>query len=128
MGHEILTTEQADLHMVWNGLRIFIKPLPDYMFDYQMWEDAMCQSTALHANACGFLLSYMWIFRSPSDFRIAAELGLISSHLSWNDWRAFADEFFSTIEFDVLGKVNKRYQYGEMRLSRLNIIYRVLYI
>jgi len=56
---QIFITEQADLHLVWHESRIFIKPLPDYIFDYQIWNDTICNNAALYASSCGFLLSYV---------------------------------------------------------------------
>lgn len=125
---QIFITEQADLHLVWHESRIFIKPLPDYVFDHQIWNDIICNNAALHASFCGFLLSYVWLLCYPSDFKVAVELGLVSSEVSWNDWTSFVDEFLSNIDCDTLDSVNKRYRYGELRLNRLNIIYRLTHI
>ncbi|TVY32006.1 hypothetical protein LSUB1_G007740 [Lachnellula subtilissima] len=125
---QILITEQADLHMVWHESRFFLKPLPDYIFDYDVWKSTICKDAALHASSCGFLLSYVWLLRHPSDLKIALELGLISSKIKWEDWTLFVDTFVSNIDYEALNTVNKRYHYGELRLSRLNTIYRLLHI
>ncbi|TVY88426.1 hypothetical protein LAWI1_G004846 [Lachnellula willkommii] len=125
---QILITEQADLHMVWHESRIFLKPLPDYIFDYEVWKTTICNDAALHASSCGFLLSYVWLLRHPSDLKIALELGLISPEISWEDWILFIDTFLANIDYEALDTVNKRYHYGELRLSRLNTIYRLLHI
>ncbi|KAF2499994.1 hypothetical protein BU16DRAFT_522852 [Lophium mytilinum] len=119
---QIIIVEQADLHLVWQEARIFLKPLPDYLLDHQFWEDTICYDAELHANACGFLLSYVWLVRHPSDLRIASELGLLSSQMQWEDWVVFADTLLTNIDHDALDTINKRYQYGELRLSRLNLI------
>ncbi|TVY32371.1 hypothetical protein LOCC1_G007723 [Lachnellula occidentalis] len=125
---QILITEQADLHMVWHESRIFLKPLPDYIFDYEFWKGTICNDAALHASFCGFLLSYVWLIRHPSDLKIALELGLISSKISWEGWTVFVDTFLLNIDYEALDTVNKRCHYGELRLSRLNAIYRLLHI
>jgi hypothetical protein len=114
--------------MVWHESRLFIKPLPDYILDHQIWSDTLCNNPALHASSCGFLLSYVWLLCYPSDLKIAVELGLVSSDVTWNHWTIFVDAFLSKIDTEALDMVNKRYWYGELRLDRLNIIYRLTHI
>ena len=125
---QIFVTEQADLHLVWYESRIFIKPLPDYIFDHQVWSDTICKNPTLHASSCGFLLSYVWLLCYPSDLKVAIEIGLVSSEVSWNDWTTFVDSFLSNFDYEALDSVNKRYRYGELRLSRLNTIHRFIHI
>jgi hypothetical protein len=128
MERQILITEQADLHLVWYESRIFLKPLPDYILDYQFWKETICNNAALHASSCGFLLSYIWLLCYPSDLKIASELGLVSPKINWEDWTIFVDTFLSNIDYEALDMVNQRYHYGELRLSRLNTIYRLTHI
>lgn len=128
IGREIVITEQADLHLVWHESRMFLKPLPSYMLDYKFWEDTICRRAALHASSCGFLLSYVWLLCYPSDLRFASELGLISSEIQWEDWTIFVDTFLSRVDHQNFSMVNKRYRYGELRLNRLNTIYRLTHI
>jgi len=128
MERQILITEQADLHLVWHESRIFLKPLPDYILDYQFWEETICNDAALHASSCGFLLSYVWLLCHPSDLKIALELGLLSPGISWEDWTIFVDTFLLHIDYEALDMINKRYRYGELRLSRLNTIHRLTHI
>ena len=128
MERQIVITEQADLHLTWHESRIFLKPLPDYLFDDRLWETIICQNATLHANSCGFLLSYVWLLCHPSDLRIAVETGLVSSQITWENWTKFVDAFFSNVDCAALDTVNQRYQYGELRLARLNIIYRLTHI
>lgn len=107
---------------------MFLKPLPDYIFDYQFWEETICNDAVLHASSCGFLLSYVWLLCYPSDLQIALELGLVSSQVSWEDWTSFVDTLLSNIDYETFEMVNKRYRYGELRLNRLNIIHRCTHI
>ncbi len=125
MEREIVVTEQADLHLVWNRSRIFIKPLPEYLLSHTFWSTYLGSSSDLRASACGFLLSYVWLICHYSDFKIALDLGLVPSHLCWPDWTAYATSFLDHIDHVGLADVNKRYRYGELRLSRLNAIYRL---
>jgi hypothetical protein len=54
----ILITEDPDEHLVWLEAPIFIKPLPDYLLDYEYWRDNLCTDEELCKSACGLLLSY----------------------------------------------------------------------
>jgi len=119
---QIVITEQVDLR---HEPRIFPKPLPDYILNHQFWKETICNNAALHASSCGFLLSYAWLLCHPSDLKIALELGLISSEIIWKDWTTFVDTVLTNIDCEALDMVNKRYQYGELRLSRLHAIYRL---
>jgi len=61
--------------------------------------------------------SYFYLIRHQSDFDIALEKKLISSTTDFNELLYFL-RFFGDIGDDV---VTPRYQYGELRLSRLNL-------
>ncbi|RDW73478.1 hypothetical protein BP6252_07385 [Coleophoma cylindrospora] len=125
---QIVITEQADLHMVWNESRIFLKPIPDYLFDHGVWKDTICKDKDLYATCCGFLLSYIWLVCRQSDLKIASESGLISSKICWKGWTGFVNEVLSKVDYDHLPSINERYKYGELRLNRLNLIYRMTHI
>ncbi|KAK2810988.1 hypothetical protein FQN50_002581 [Emmonsiellopsis sp. PD_5] len=107
----ILVTEIPDEHLVWRESEIFIKPIPEFLLSYKLWEDRLCRDEELHQCACGFLLSYSWLVCYKSDFRIAKEVGLLPAEIEWEQWNRF---------------VSKRYRYGELRLSRLHSIYRFM--
>ncbi|KAG9246908.1 hypothetical protein BJ878DRAFT_416034 [Calycina marina] len=132
----IIATEQADLHLTWSNSYIFIKPLPPYLLVADFWAKNLCNDT-LHENACGFLLSYAWLIRSQSDFEIATKddltPSLLPAKLEWNEWQTFMSEFLANVSPNTLYppdhgvvdlKISKRYQYGELRLGRINKIYR----
>ena len=107
---------------------MFLKSLPDYLLDYQLWKETLCEINELHTSACGFLLSSVWLVFQPSDLRVATELRLLSSQIRWVDWTIFVDTFLSNIDYDALDTVNKRYRYGELRLNRLDAIYRLTHM
>ncbi|KAF2814950.1 uncharacterized protein BDZ99DRAFT_458909 [Mytilinidion resinicola] len=115
LGRNILVTEDPDEHLVWFESDIFIKPLPDFLLDWNFWND----------TACGLLLSYAWLVRHKSNLNIAKESGLLSKSMEWSKWVEFIDVFLDNINCETLSDVNKRYKYGELRLSRLNAIYRL---
>ncbi|KAJ3454429.1 hypothetical protein MRS44_018323 [Fusarium solani] len=117
-------TESTDEHLVWHETCIFIKPIPEYLLDYEFWEQELCADEALHKSACGLLLSYAWLVCYRSDLRIAVEAGLLPANIDWNAWTAFMMDFTSHIDTSTLCQVDSRYGYSELRLSRLNTLYR----
>jgi len=123
LGREIIITEDPNEHLVWHKTRIFIKPLPIFLLDLNCWTLKICKSKQVHEAACGFLLSYAWLVRHESDFRIAREKGLLPSFIHWAAWTEFINEFLEHIDLQSLSDVSPRYRYGELRLSRLNKIY-----
>lgn len=50
----------------------------------------------------------------------------MSKDIEWPDWIKFLEAFLNKINLETLGNVNMRYLYGELRLTRLNTIYRLL--
>jgi hypothetical protein len=132
MDLRILRTEQADLHILRVSDRIFVKPLPAYILSYTFWEKYLCSSNnlearALHKSVCGFLLSYVWLIVSELDLRIAHESQLLPRGVTWSWWKAFVASFLAHVDPNALDQVNIRYHYGELRLSRINSIYRIRY-
>ncbi len=125
LGRDLVTTEQVDLHMVRQETRIFVKPMPDFLLDYDFWKDHICRNTNLYECGCGFLLSYVWLVCSKSDLRMAQDAGLLGPGISWEGWVSFSRSLLQTIDIQTLEQVNRRYHYGELRLSRLNWIYRL---
>jgi hypothetical protein len=125
LGRDIIITEDPNEHLVWHKTRIFIKPLPIFLVDLDCWAQKICKTKQLHEAACGFLLSYAWLVRHESDLRIAREKGLLPDFFDWATWTEFISEFLEHIDLQSLSGVSPRYQYGELRLSRLNKIYRI---
>ncbi|KAH8802639.1 hypothetical protein F5884DRAFT_681678 [Xylogone sp. PMI_703] len=126
MGFDIVPTEKADLHLLKFSHKLLVKPLPQYMLDYEFWSKYLC-TKELHGSACGFLLSYVWLICSPLDLKMAHQLHLIPSHIEWRWWVAFVTEFIPNVDTNTLHQVNKRYHFGELRLRRINTIYRLRY-
>jgi hypothetical protein len=124
MNRVICLTEVPDEHMVWHESRIFIKPIPEYLLNYNYWEKELCADEDLHKCACGLLLSYSWLIGRKSDFHIAKDTGILPEEIDWPTWTDFMNEFLNQINPYTLHQVNKRYEYGELRLARLNSLYR----
>jgi hypothetical protein len=123
MGFDILLTEQADLHLLKFSNKIFVKPLSEYMLNYGFWDKYLCESKELHESACGILLSYVWLICSPLDLKLAHQLDLLSSEITWKWWKTFVADFLSHVDANALNEINKRYHFGELRLGRINSIY-----
>ncbi|KAJ5124175.1 uncharacterized protein N7515_008000 [Penicillium bovifimosum] len=81
-----------------------------------------CSRCDLSKSALGFLTSYIALIQYPSDFIIAQEYNLLPAELTWPQWRALVQNL---LDDDVMNpdRINRRYKYGELRLSRLNKIY-----
>ncbi|KAJ4267003.1 hypothetical protein NW762_003101 [Fusarium torreyae] len=121
----IYPTEIPDEHLVWHDASIFIKPMPDYLLDYEFWEQELHNDVALYRSAYGLLVSYAWLVRYKSDLRIASEAGLLPADIHWNDWVTFVTDLNVRLDSTTSCEVNRRYRYGELRLSRLNTLYRL---
>lgn len=124
IGRDIILTEQADLHLTWRKDRIYIKPLPDYLLSHGVWKDVILPDERLALDAKGLLLSYLWLIRHPSDWKIATEKGLISDKINWERWTRLSVVLHDNIDHHMLTDVNPRYLHGELRLGRLDFIYR----
>ena len=125
IGRKIIITERADLHLLWGDGGLFLKPLPDYLLSYSIWDRALRKDNYLSENARGFLLSYLWLVRHKSDFVIAQRENVVSNDLTWEQWTKFSTTISTTIASDSLDGINPRYLYGELRLGRVNLIYRL---
>lgn len=56
-----------------------------------------------------------------SDFLIAKERHLLPTELQWSQWRAIVDQLDTS---HIYARIDPRFFHGELRLSRLNKIYR----
>lgn len=124
-GMDIFLTEQMDLHLLRFSHRLLVKPLPRYLLSFGFWEKYLCEPKELHKSACGLLLSYIWLICSPLDMKMAHELDLLPSDITWSWWKTFVTDVFSHLDVNTLDQVNKRFHFGELRLARINAIYRI---
>jgi hypothetical protein len=142
---EIVVTEQLDLHLVWSSAAsssIYLKPLPRFLFCPTFWRTQICPRPKQYQIALGFLLSYVALIEREVDYNLAIHHGLIPREVTWVGWLALVDEMFSASaetkpfnmgpasasSVELLGgraSVNRRFHYGELRLGRLNWIYRL---
>jgi hypothetical protein len=128
LGREIVISDQAELHLTWRESTLYLKPLPKPLLDYNFWESKLCSDDTgddLYKNAAGLILSYIWLISSKQDLAIAHEKNLVPKGLKWKIWAKFSRDFLkynNLIGLDT--QVAKRYEYGELRVTRLNKIYR----
>ena len=121
----IVAIGRADLHLLWFGDIIYIKPLPRFLLSVQFWEKYLVASPEIYCDAMGLLRSYMWLIGHDVDFLIAKDRHLIPEELTWREWRDVVQTILSQ------DKINhsiypERYRYGELRLARVNAIYRFM--
>ncbi|KAF2845558.1 hypothetical protein T440DRAFT_264230 [Plenodomus tracheiphilus IPT5] len=127
MGFNVLPTQQMDLHLLKFSNNMILKPLPEWMVSYDFWTKYICPKKELHHSACGFLLSYVWLITTPLDLKLAHEETLLPSFVTWHWWKDFVTDFYGHVDINSLHQVHPRYQFGELRLSRINSIYRTRY-
>jgi hypothetical protein len=139
---EIMTDERIDMHLVWESERkVHIKPVPRYLFSSQFWEKYLCKGQTgdgqhdsdrdahepdrrnhIYKCALGFLSSYVALIQFESDLAIARTHHLLPPEVTWNEWVNLVRQLLANGATDPQ-KINSRYLYGELRLSRLNKIY-----
>ena len=128
-GRIIVLAEDPHLHLVWYYDRIFIKPIPQYLLSEPFWEFLEAQDQDLWKAAVGFMRSYAYLIQYETDFKLAQDkLDLIptkngTNPITFEDFWKFIKPFKDAGD----GLVAPRYQYGELRLTRLNMMMRVLF-
>lgn len=118
---EIRVTESPGLHLVWYYELIFIKPIPAYFYSQAFWEYLENADKKLYKASLGFMRSYYMLIQYNLDFELACNLRLIPAKSDGN--MPTYEEWCDFIEpFAVVGDdhVNRRYHYGELRLTRIN--------
>ncbi len=125
-GYETLGTQQMDLHLLRFSNKLLIKPLPEYLLSTSFWTQHLCgpHDAAHWETATGWLLTYIWLLTTPLDLKIAHDHALIPASVTWSWWKAFATDFVHNVDVNTLHQVNRRFHFGDLRLSRINTIYR----
>jgi hypothetical protein len=123
---KLVVTEQMDLHLLWYRQVIFIKPLPAWLLDGDFITQHLSKDIALTRVANGFLATYACLVVHRSDFHIAKEAHLLPENLEWNDWRRLTPKLADLLNGIATGQkdCSPRFYFGELRLSRVNMIYR----
>jgi len=121
---EIVIAEELGLHLVWAKSRILIKPLPDFLLNYDFWETNISCEPQLHRAACGLLFSYCGLIRFDHDLQVAKEYYLVNGDLDYRTWTEFVRTVLPNLNPKDPNTMDTRFQYGELRLNRLDTIYR----
>ncbi|PGH33835.1 hypothetical protein GX50_03314 [[Emmonsia] crescens] len=147
LNREIFITEHMDMHLVWTEGRVFLKPIPRFLLEPHFWTEYLscregckclhheggvgipgnaqeCPHRKLRKSALGFLYSYAALISHESDFYIAKDKRLLPAEeegLTWQGWRTFVEQLDTA---HIYPNIIPRFIYGELRLSRLNKIYR----
>ncbi|MCJ1358540.1 MAG: hypothetical protein MMC33_008540 [Icmadophila ericetorum] len=145
---QIILTEDPRLHLVWNEDRIFVKPLPKYLLSYEFWTRFMIpepsqmsvkreQSLPPYSATCpswirptdtivqaakGLLRSYAFLVKYESDFELARLHQLLPPSVTFEQFCDFKSRFLDIEDEEV----SPRYSYGELRLTRLNMLSKLL--
>ncbi|KAK0703407.1 hypothetical protein B0T26DRAFT_731201 [Lasiosphaeria miniovina] len=127
-GRSIVPTEDPRLHLTWHPDRIYIKPIPVFLLNYEFWTTYLQPSTQNSSSgfdssiAVGFLRSYALLVPHRLDFMLAKEAYLIPDDVSdWLQWSKFITHFRHLSDESVA----RRYHYGQLRISRLNWAVRI---
>lgn len=123
LGRALCITQRVEEHLVWHEHRIYLKPLPEYLLDPSFWEKELCTSHHLHQQAYGFLISYTWLISYEKDLRLAKEVGLVPSSVEWSSWQILVEDLQFSGNSQAY-QVGQRYIYGELRLSRIELLHR----
>jgi hypothetical protein len=123
-GRVIISSEDMALHLVWHEDKMFIKPIPPALLNYDFWINYLRgEKTQFDREiALGFLRSYGLLIRHRTDLNIALDKGLVPKHVDWLQWELFIESFRNLEDREVA----KRYHFGSLRLTRLNVLIRIL--
>lgn len=83
-----------------------------------------CPMKKYRRTALGFMFTYTALISYESDFAIALDKHLLPQNEQpplWGTWRKLVKEILKP---DIYDQIDRRFIYGELRLDRLNWIYR----
>ena len=127
LNRAIVPTTEPSLHLVWTSGRIFVKALPAYVLSPHFYDHYLRPSNC-HPLALGLLHSYLALIPTELDFELARQANLLPSSLDWTTWRDLTRRVLEDYpDNTIYASLPRRYVYGELRLGRLNKIYRCLY-
>ncbi|TPX13366.1 uncharacterized protein E0L32_006096 [Thyridium curvatum] len=121
-GRKFQITEEPGLHLISYYDRIFIKPIPPYLFCREFWDFIREEDSQVYQAAAGFMRTYCYLIRYEVDFSKATspEMALIpfvdGQALSFDSFVHFISQFNSLNNYQV----SPRFSYGTLRLTRLN--------
>ncbi|KAL5389032.1 hypothetical protein DPSP01_002735 [Paraphaeosphaeria sporulosa] len=137
-GSHVTVSEDPGLHLVRKYDVIFIKPIPHCLLNFNFWVSYLMPGHGgsgagqdLHdparlksstRSALGLLRTYGYLIRHESDFLVARSNHLIPRDVSYTQFQYFIHPFRELPDFVV----SPRYEYGHIRMTRLNLAIRIL--
>jgi hypothetical protein len=97
------------------------------MLDLEFIRNQVSKSAEALGAVNGLLMSYARLITYKSDFRIAKDEHLLPDTIEWGDWQSLVEERLAPLVADIVAdrvSCAPRFQFGELRLSRINMIYR----
>jgi hypothetical protein len=126
-GRQFERVDEHGLHLVWKNETQYIKPLPSCFNPAA--PDATPDFRKLKPCLRGLFHSYMKLIWSEFDFDLAIEECLLpesfKGHGGWDLWQGYraAYQTYVALETDAEpSKIHHRYEFGPLRLPRLNAI------
>lgn len=118
---KIVVDENPGLHLLWYYEFIFIKPVPAYFYSRAFWIYIEKADPEVYRASLGFMRSYYWLIQYEVDFIEACKEHLIPKKgngklPSYKQWCEFIEPFGEVGD----DHVNRRFHYGELRLTRIN--------
>jgi len=121
LSREIVVSER--LHLIVGDNAIYVKPIPPCLLHPDFFQEYIVGRPHLEDLALGFLSSYLHLITHESDLHIANELHLFPEVVEWRNWLAFSKSLTDYVGTPEQPRVFKnRYDFGELRLGRLNIL------
>jgi hypothetical protein len=99
--------------------------LDDELLDWEYFSKVVYGNEVVYRAASGFLLSYVRLIEYPSDLEIANTLGLVNKDIEWKAWQTFRTNVLDHLAYR---DIHDRYEYGELRLGRLDQICRMKFL
>ena len=134
----IVIAEDPALHLVWYYDTLYLKPIPQCLYNHAFWEEYLllstskcpgtpqipgaCSDSKICRTALGYLRSYSFLIRHESDYLIAQRADLIPKDILYQEFRRFILPFRLIPDEHV----SPRYHFGQLRLTRLNYAVRLL--
>ena len=136
----VTVSENPGLHLVRNYDVVYCKPIPHCLLNYDFWVrylrpnehfDAKSDGEVASSleglsvecrSALGLLRTYTYLIKHESDFNIARRIGLVPSTITYSRFQYFIAYFRDIPD----AAVSRRYEYGHIRLTRLNLAVRIL--
>ncbi|EHK17954.1 uncharacterized protein TRIVIDRAFT_136338, partial [Trichoderma virens Gv29-8] len=136
---KVVIIEDPGLHLVWHEDVFYVKPIPNWLLCSAVWDQqliglstvpsspspasiSLAHCSDLTKSAIGFLRSYSWLIRHPSDFALARQANLVPEGIDGVDFETFIRTFRTLPD----AAVTERYHYGQLRLSRLHLATRLV--